>query len=254
LEWHPEFQNKFIIIEKETGKILKTEVVSQDPFFFMHIINCFEVNDHIVIDLTTFPNANTMLEKMNLSKLRRMSIDGLDSSCGERYVIPLLDLDDVPEGVNQVTLKCDAKAIKVGKQLVVTPETTTERGLELPVINRRFLSKKTSFYWATGFSQKGFFENALGKVHSSKKETILWRESEHYYIGEPMFVPNPNSDKEDDGVLLAAVIDNRDDHNDFLLFLDAKNMEELGRAEFKTEIPQALHGLWVPAEEKKRKK
>jgi carotenoid cleavage dioxygenase-like enzyme len=253
LEWHPEFQNKFIIIEKETGKILKTEVVSQDPFFFLHIINCFEVNDHIVIDMTTFPNANSV-NKLNLNKLRRMSIDDSDNSRGERYVIPLVDLDDIPEGVNQVSLVSDAKAIKVGKQLVITPETITEKGLELPVINKRFLAKKTSFYWATGSAQKGFFENALGKVHASKKETILWRESEHYFIGEPMFVPNPNSKSEDDGVLLAAVVDNRDDHNDFLLFLDAKTMKELGRAEFKSEIPQAVHGIWMPAEENPKKK
>lgn len=165
------------------------------------------------------------------------------------YVIPLLDLEEVEEGANCITaLKSGATAVKKGKQLVLTPEVITERGLELPTINRKFLSKKTSFYYATGSASKGYFENAVCKVHASKKETILWRESEHYCLGEPLFVHNPNATSEDDGVLITAVVDNRENTKDFLLFLDAKTMKELGRAYFKEEIPAAVHGIWLSDE------
>lgn len=249
LEWREDVVNRFFIIEKSTGKVLKAEVVAETPFFYLHVINSFEHNDHLVIDITTFPNTNALTKKMDLAKLRRLSIDDADNPVGERYIIPLVDLDDFPEGSNCIALNTGAKAIKKNGKLVISPEVITERGLELPTINRRFLSKKTSFYYATGSASKGFFENAVCKVHASKKETILWRESEHYCLGEPIFVQKPNATAEDDGVLITAVVDNRANTKDFLLFLDAKTMKELGRAYFKEEIPAAVHGIWISDEE-----
>ncbi|CAL8111657.1 unnamed protein product [Orchesella dallaii] len=246
LEWREDLINRFFIVEKATGKVLKADVVADINFFYLHIINSFERDDHIVIDITTFPNTNALTKKMDLAKLRRLSIDDCDNPVGERYVIPLVNLDEVEEGLNCVALESGATAVKKGKQLVVTPEVITERGLELPTINRRFLAKKTSFYYATGSATKGYFENAVCKVHASKKETILWRESEHYCLGEPQFIANPEATTEDDGVLVTAVIDNRVNTQDFLLFLDAKTMKELGRAYFKEEIPTAVHGIWLP--------
>jgi len=46
-------------------------------------------------------------------------------------------------------------------------------------------------------------------------------------------------------VLITAVVDNREKTRDFLLFLDAKTMKELGRAYFTEEIPSAVHGIWL---------
>ena len=43
LEWRGEgFKNRFWLIEKETGKILKVDFRSSDPFFFLHVINAYE--------------------------------------------------------------------------------------------------------------------------------------------------------------------------------------------------------------------
>lgn len=68
-----------------------------------------------------------------------------------------MDLEDCSEGENVVTIKTGATAKRVGKQLVVTSEVVTQPGLELPTINKRFLTKKTSFYYGTGSATKGFF-------------------------------------------------------------------------------------------------
>lgn len=84
LEWRDDIKNRFFIIEKATGKVLKADVVTETPFFYLHIINCFEHNDHIVLDITTFPNTNALTKKMDLAKLRRLSIDDLDNPVGER--------------------------------------------------------------------------------------------------------------------------------------------------------------------------
>jgi len=47
LEWRPELKNRFFIVEKETGAVIKSEFVSKDPFFFLHTINAYEENDQV---------------------------------------------------------------------------------------------------------------------------------------------------------------------------------------------------------------
>ena len=42
LDWRPNEKSKFYIIEKSTGNIVKTNYYSNEPFFFLHVINCFE--------------------------------------------------------------------------------------------------------------------------------------------------------------------------------------------------------------------
>lgn len=66
LEWKPQNGNRFFVVEKASGKLLKADVVTADPFFFLHIINCYELNDHIITGLTAFPNANSLIQHMNL--------------------------------------------------------------------------------------------------------------------------------------------------------------------------------------------
>jgi carotenoid cleavage dioxygenase-like enzyme len=163
-----------------------------------------------------------------------------------------VDVNEVLEGVNLVntngtTIKTEAKAVREGNKIILTPDTMTEKGLELPVINKRFLSKKTSYFYATGSTTKGYFENSLCKVHTTKKQTFLFKDSDTYYFGEPTFVANPEGKTEDDGILITAVTDIREGSNDFLVFVDARNMEEIARAEFENVIPQALHGIFLPA-------
>jgi len=44
VEWRPEPRNRFFLIEKETGKVLKTEIYAAEAFFFLHFINAYEEN------------------------------------------------------------------------------------------------------------------------------------------------------------------------------------------------------------------
>jgi len=46
-EWHPEDKCVFYVIEKATGKILKTDYITEDPFYFMHFINCYEEDEQV---------------------------------------------------------------------------------------------------------------------------------------------------------------------------------------------------------------
>lgn len=58
-------------------------------------------------------------------------------------------------------------------------------------------------------------------------------------------VPSPDSNSEDDGVVLSIVMGA--DGKSFLLCLNAKTFEELGRAHLPYGIPFGFHASFVPA-------
>ena len=76
-------------------------------------------------------------------------------------------------------------------------------------------------------------------------QTWVWRGTEHQYIAEPTFVPSPDAIDEDEGVLLLSVADVRKGAPDFLLLVDAKTMEELGRATIDAPLPCSVHGVFL---------
>lgn len=50
VEWRPDLKNRFFVIEKQTGKVLKNEIYGSSPFFFLHFINAYEENDQVNFD------------------------------------------------------------------------------------------------------------------------------------------------------------------------------------------------------------
>jgi beta-carotene 15,15'-monooxygenase len=244
LEWRPELRNRFFVVDKSTGKVMKTEFVSKDPFFFLHQVNAYEEDDQIIIDINAYPNAD-VLDSLELCKLRKGDFGQECQGSCHRYVIPLVQAKDVPENIDLVAVKSDATATRVGNSVVLTPEILTKDGLELPTCNKRFLGQKYSFFYAAGTYCKNDFTNSICKIDVKKRETAFWKDSDSSYPGEPIFIPNPKGISEDDGVLISAVIDTRENGSDFIVILDAKNLKELGRAKFKAAIPQALHGLFI---------
>ena len=59
--------------------------------------------------------------------------------------------------------------------------------------------------------------------------------------GEPIFLPDPQGKDEDDGVLLSVVLDGTKGKS-YLLCLDAKSFEEVGRAEMESVVAFGFHG------------
>ena len=63
--------------------------------------------------------------------------------------------------------------------------------------------------------------------------------------GEPCFVPRPGATAEDDGVVLSLVA--RGDGGAFLLALDGRTFQEVGRAVLPFAVPYRFHGTFVPS-------
>jgi len=81
------------------------------------------------------------------------------------------------------------------------------------------------------------------------KTSLTWCEN-NVYPSEPIFVPSPDPQSEDDGVILASMVigGGLNDCYVGLIVLCAKTMTELGRCDFHTNgpVPKCLHGWFAP--------
>ncbi len=78
----------------------------------------------------------------------------------------------------------------------------------------------------------------LVKVGVREGSAQVWRE-ENCYPGEPVFVPAPGGQEEDEGVVLSVVLDVAAGTS-FLLVLDAASFEEVARVPHH--LPFGFHG------------
>jgi beta-carotene 15,15'-monooxygenase len=80
---------------------------------------------------------------------------------------------------------------------------------------------------------------------STRSSTSPTTDSAADYFGEPIFVPDPDGDAEDDGVVLTVALDEGDDASR-LVILDGETLEERARATLPHQVPFDFHGRYFP--------
>jgi len=88
---------------------------------------------------------------------------------------------------------------------------------------------------------------AILKIDLESVERQLWSAAPRGFVSEPIFVSRPNSEKEDDGWVLALVYDAAHHRSDVVI-LDARNLSQgpVARLHLKHHIPYGLHGSFTP--------
>ncbi|KAI1297157.1 Beta,beta-carotene 9',10'-oxygenase [Halotydeus destructor] len=250
LEWHGQEPARFHVIDKQSGQQVKVKYHSEG-FYHWHTINAYEEDGHVVVDIVTYENAD-VLEKYNLQRMRNNEWDSTCPPVPKRFVLPLGKGADFEVGTNLVKLQgTDARAEKNGQGIVwLSPEVLGQGGFELPTINYKgYNGRKYRYIYGSGVFERGNYANAVGKLDIHTKSDTLWTGWSTLFPGEPIFVPRPGGDGEDDGVLLSVALEADATKPNLLLILDAKSMTELARAEVskdEAEIPTTIHGTFVP--------
>ena len=248
LEWCPDQPTYFHVLDKRTNSLLKHKFQTKG-FFFFHTINAYEVDDQLIIDILNYDDIS-LLDCLKLKLLRAGIFESTTKSRPTRYVLPLGNLKEMKKEENLVTLaNCQATAILNAKGVIeLTGHQLGEPGFEMPTINLKYIGKEYNYVYGTGFLEKGFFENAMGKLDIRNNSAIVYRNSATSYPGEGVFVAAPNPQAEDDGVVLTLVLELEQEKSPFLAVLDAKTLKELARVEFdrkEVSLPITLHGLWL---------
>ncbi|KAL5499778.1 hypothetical protein EMCRGX_G011238 [Ephydatia muelleri] len=227
----------FHVVEKNSGEEHATQYIA-DCFFTFHHINTFEDNGNIIVDLCC-----TMDEGYyNFGYIDGSwsSIPNESNNSVRRYVLPL-NTATKPPGENLVELNyTKATAVLQADGCVkCTHEMLSPIGFDFPRINYSACNgKKYQFVYGVAGLEK------LLKLDVRKKTVKQWMENS-CFPSEPVFVPHPSAKNEDDGVILSAVIHSDPEQNPFLLILDSKTMNEIGRAEFEeVKFHKDLHGIF----------
>jgi len=210
LKWMPKEDTVFTVVDRRTGEIVAK--CNTQSFFSWHHVNAYESKEGIVVDLITArpPTAtNEYVAGSVPNVLKRFHLDIKEGSVKQETIFEgalALDMPWVREDLNGRPYRF-AYCIDDG-----SPSSDPSR------------------------------QHPLYKIDVESHTVQKWS-ARGCYPGEPVFVASPLGQKEDDGVILSLVLDEKE-KTSFLLILNAKTMTELARALLPHHIPRGLHGAF----------
>jgi carotenoid isomerooxygenase len=250
LKWFSEEMTYIHVVDRKSGELFQT--FKTETFFFMHIINQYEKDGHLIIDISCYKDPE-MLNCMYVESIKNLQSNPdyakLIRGRPLRFVLPL-DSKNFKE--NLITLKdtlATAHQMPDGSTFC-NPELICDMGCEVPRINyEKYLGNEYRYFYAVSSDIDAENPNSIIKVDTLNKSSLIWFEK-NVCPSEPIFVPSPNSKSEDDGVILASMlwVGEKYENKVGLLVLDAKTMKELARCEFSDlpgPIPKCLHGWFA---------
>lgn len=200
---------------QEEIKILETH-----SGFVFHHVNAFEVGEEVLIDSICYQSLPEVEPK---SDFRQVDFEA--SSPGQlwRFYLNL-------------------------KNGTVRRELIDGRCCEFPSIHPANVGRSYRYlYIGAADAKTGNAPlQALLKIDLESGERQFWSAAPRGFVGEPIFVPRPNSEKEDDGWILALVYDAAHHRSDVVI-LDASDFSKgtIARLHLKHHIPYGLHGSFT---------
>lgn len=207
-----------------------------DPVFGFHHVNAFERDGgRVVFDLETVPDA-TGIDSLYLDSLRAGDLDTLAGRL-ERFTV---DLGGV-EGTGRY---------RPG-EAAVDRETLHPGGTALPTVSPARWCREHRYVYAMATDQPvtGWARGVM--KHDTRAGETAEFDGGGDYFGEPVFVPAPGGEREDEGVVLTVALDAGADRSR-LLVLDGITFEERARATLPHAVPFDFHGRYFPELKAKR--
>ncbi|KAJ3114206.1 hypothetical protein HDU96_002421 [Phlyctochytrium bullatum] len=245
-----------VVIDREAKRHVAT--YRAPTAFGFHTINGFDDGDDIVFDIPVSDDAASVYDlyvgrvdpKSTWPRVHRYRLKDVtrEKESGRSTPPGILmaateKLKDLPE----------AEVVKI-----------SELGLELPRFHPGVHRKPYRYTWGISNTKtnpdlvipeaelkKDTLFNALVKLDVSTFPAthLMWHEP-GCFPGEPLFIPTPGGEAEDDGVLLSVVLRGRSAApSSFLIVLDAKDFREIARAEMPVPhvVPFGFHGNFYDA-------
>ena len=244
MEFDPEKKNLWLVIDRLHGKGL-IGMYESDPFFAFHPVNSWEQPSEtelgkmdIIADIPTYENLD-ILKRFYYHNMKATA-EGARNFVGEKGETsrPSLMRWKLP-AVGSTTITTTSKA-KTAKLIFAARKDDTP---ELPTFNPLYATKPSRYIYGVCDRGNSSFIDGLVK-YDTQTNTSLARVIHAQSPGEPIFLPDPHGTGEDDGVCLSVVLDGTRGRS-YLLVLNARSFEEVGRAEMETVVPFGFHGAHV---------
>ncbi len=218
IRYDPKQPTKILIIPRNGDPM---QVIETDPCFVFHHANAFEQDGHVVVDSICYD-----------------SFPSLEGSRDFREV----DFDRVPAGqLWRFSLDIDAGTAAITKLLT--------RCVEFPTLNPNVVGRPyRHLFIGTAHAPEGNAPlQALLKLDTHTGNTDLWSAAPRGFMGEPLFVPRPQGQGEDDGWVLVLMY-NAERRCSDLVILEGKDITAgpVARLKLPHHVPYGLHGSFVP--------
>ena len=228
-EWEPDRGTRLVVLDRTTGSVVAEPVT--DATFGFHHVNAFERADgtELVLDLETVSDPTT-IDSLYLERLRAGEMGAIVGRI-ERFTV---DLDSTGEGDRYGP-----------RDATVDREMLYADGSALPTVSPTRWCRPHRYVYAMGMETP--VTEWARRVLKLDCDTgaVQTFDSGGDYFGEPIFVPAPDADTEDDGVVLTVALDTAAERSR-LLVLDGATFEERARATLPHAAPFDFHGRYFP--------
>lgn len=245
MNFDPSRKNIWLVIDRLHGKGL-VGIFESDPFFAFHPVNAWEQPSSItpgtvdiIADIPVYENLD-ILKRFYYHNMKSTSPTAHpyadEKGSTTRAALTRFKLPSVNNQTIAVT-----EPRRPVEHLFVAPKADSP---ELPTFNPNFATKSSRYIYGVSDRGNSTFVDGLLK-HDTHTQSTIARIVHAQSPGEPIFIPDPDGVDEDDGVLLSVVLDGTRGKS-YLLCLDARSFEELGRAEMESVVSFGFHGTHVP--------
>ena len=227
LKFQPEDMTTLYVVALKTSKVLKFHIA---PWYFVHHVNSYEEGNEIIVDYVIYDRG---------------------SGPGFMQLYEMLSLPNLRNRTKRNSVDVHMKLMRITMDLV-TGNVTTKRhtpipglhnDLDFPVINEAYRHRKACQVYGVVIKADGknFATNALVKknVCDAGKDKVWFKRNQ--YINEPNFIARPGAVTEDDGILIATVMDG-DKGETYVGVFDAVTMTLIDKAYTPDAISMSTHG------------
>ncbi len=220
VKFQPNQPTKIILIPRQPESGKELQILEVKAGFVFHHGNAFEQGEEIVLDSICYD-----------------SLPELDENTSYK------DVDFSSLAPSQLwRFNLDLASKKVTKKLI------DSRCCEFPTLNPNQVGRSYRYlFMGAGSQTTGTVPlQAIQKLDWHTGETQLWDAAPTGYVSEPIFVPKPQAQEEDEGWLLTLVYDG-ENHRSDVVILDASDLRKppIAKLHLKHHIPYGLHGSWT---------
>jgi len=217
----------FYLINLNDGTVIDGfESWDEELIYATHHANAYEENGEIILDVSCNP-WDALKTALDLDIVLNWEDTGAVNSTSHMKRIRLN-----PSTKNVVVEDWENK---LGTSFINT--------FDFPSINPDYTGFKHRYVY--GYAQVDYFYEYLVKKDLEDSSNDLTWYSKSQYPHEPIFIPNPDGESEDDGVVITTVFDGVTKKS-FVLLLDAITFTEINRVNLPNMIPFPVHGQWFP--------
>ncbi len=214
--WVPEGGARVGVVPR-TGTATGVRWVGIEPAFVLHVLNCYDDGDAVVMDVVRYDRAfDTGPGEAIASCLPALARWTIDPSAGR---VTERRLDDVP--------------------------------VEFPRIDDTVAGTRHRYGYCARLTDRAEDPTPLGlvKYDLQRDESIRFEPGPHRFCSEPVFVRAVDGRGEDEGWILSLVYDATRDASD-LVILDATSFAgpPVATVQLPVRVPFGFHGSWVPAD------